>query len=97
MKKYYYTVVRGDNFHVGDPEHPTGIGESFKTCAEARAACEKIVRETLSGPFEGLSIEERTGMYQGYVTFGDSAYIVTNDRSCRFSSSDYAKMICGIN
>lgn len=95
MKKYTYKVVVGENSHYQD-ETCESDGETYTNCMEAEAACRKIVQNSLPGTVEGLSPREREERFKSYMMFGDDPFIVTDDPTCRFSASSYARTLCRV-
>jgi len=88
MKKY--TVFVDDNFHYMDESERYKFRE-FDSCEEAVNACKKIVDEY----FENIQGKKTfKDLWDGYTSFGEDPYIVSDDNECSFSAWDYARMRC---
>ena len=86
-----YVVYVDDNFHYMDESERYKLG-AFETCEEAVETCKRIVDEFLEqGYRKGVSFKE---LYRGYTMFGEDPFIISVDRTCRFSAWDYAKQRC---
>jgi len=86
-----YRVLVDDNFHYRDESERYSLG-MFATCAEATAACRRIVDEFLLDQYKpGMAAEELCSLYTG---FGEDPFIVTADPACRFSAWTYARARC---
>jgi hypothetical protein len=89
---YRYVVWTEDNFHHMEPDSDNLYkhGE-FDTCEEAIAAAKHVVDEFLLTTLEPEHTAEE--LWKLFTTFGDSAYITTDDPACRriFSSWEYAR------
>ena len=88
---YKYVVIVDDNFHHMENGERYKLGE-FDTCEAAIAACKKVVDEFLLPVYEPHHTQEV--LWKLYTAFGDDAYIVTEDPTCRFSGWNYAKERC---
>ena len=86
-----YRVLVDDNFHYRDESERYTLG-TFATCAEAMAACRRIVDEFLLDQYKpGMAAEELCSLYTG---FGEDPFIVGADPTCRFSAWSYATARC---
>lgn len=92
---YTYKVVVAEHSHYRD-ESAQSAGEFYKDRMEAEEACREIVRNSLPGTIEGLSLREREDRFKSYMMFGEDPFIVTDDPICRFSASSYARSLCRI-
>ena|SRR5688500_13460771 len=88
---YKYTVIVDDNFHHMENGERYKLGE-FDTCEAAIAACKKVVDDFLIPTYEPHHTQEE--LWKLYTTFGDDAFIVTEDPACRFSGWNYARERC---
>jgi hypothetical protein len=90
-QSHLYKVMVDDNFHHMDEGERYQYAE-LGSCAEAIAACKKIVDDfLLSERKPGMTVEE---LWSLYTAFGDDAFIVTADKECRFSGWEYARRRC---
>lgn len=86
-----YRVLVDDNFHYQDESERYTLG-TFATCAEATAACRRIVDEFLLDAYKpGMDVGD---LYRLYTGFGEDPFIVGPDPACRFSAWTYAKTRC---
>ena len=86
-----YLVLVDDNFHHMDEGEQYELGE-FATCAEAVAACKRVIDDFLDSNRETPRSQDE--LWNLFTTFGDSPLIVTADRECRFSAWEYATLRC---
>ena len=90
-RSHTYKVIVDDNFHHMENGEQYEYAE-LSSCAEAIAACKKIVDEFLLPAYKpGMVAEE---LWALYTAFGDDAFIVTEDTQCRFSGWEYARRRC---
>lgn len=92
---YTYRVVVDELSHYRD-ESARSDGETYNNRMEAEEACRQIVKNSLPGTVDGMSRRERENRFQSYMMFGDDPFIVTDDPTCRFSASSYARSLCRI-
>jgi hypothetical protein len=86
-----YRVLVDDNFHYRDESERYTLG-TFATCAEAMAACRRIVDEFLLDQYKpGMDAVDLCRLYTG---FGEDPFIVSADPACRFSAWTYATARC---
>jgi len=90
-----YRVLVDDNYHYMDESQRWTQGE-YATCAEALAACKRLVGDCLEeGCAPGKTAE---ALYGYYTMFGDDPFIVeisdSPDTSPGFSAWTYAKARC---
>jgi hypothetical protein len=86
-----YRVLVDDNFHYQDESERYSLG-TFATCAEATAACRRIVDEFLLDQYKpGMDATDLCRLYTG---FGEDPFIVSDDPACRFSAWTYARTRC---
>jgi len=86
-----YEVMVDDNYHYVDESERYRLG-AFDSCAEATAACRKLVDEyLLSAAKPGMAAEE---LWESYAAFGEDPFIVSTDEGCAFSAWDYARQRC---
>jgi hypothetical protein len=86
-----YHVLVDDNFHYRDESERYSLG-TFATCAEATAACRRIVDEFLLDQYKpGMDAVDLCRLYTG---FGEDPFIVSADPACRFSAWTYATARC---
>lgn len=82
-----YVVFVDDNYHYMDESERYKLGE-FDDCAEAVAACKKIVDEF----FEGSDLNETEGeLFKQYTFFGEDPWVSSDDPDCKFSAWNYAR------
>lgn len=86
-----YRVMVDDNFHHMDVEERYEYG-TFATCAEAIAACRRIVDGFLLDQYKPPMTADE--LWRLYTAFGDDAFIITTDRACSFSGWEYARARC---
>ena len=95
-----YIVLVDDNFHYMDDTESVNEGE-FDT-AEAAIACAKtVVDKCLAGLYSQLSKQQPAGktlaadeLYRHYNSFGDSPFVIAEDKTVKFSGWSYAKERC---
>jgi hypothetical protein len=90
---YSYTVMTSDNFHHMDPEgnEPYKLAD-FDSCEAALSACRRVVDEFLLSTYKvGMTAQELRWLYRA---FGDDAFIISEDRQCRFAAWEYAERRC---
>jgi hypothetical protein len=86
-----YQIAVDDNFHYMD-ESERDYGDFYETAEEAITAAQKIVDKSLRRSYtDGCTPEE---LYNNYQGFGDDPFIITDDKSCKFSAWTYAKGRC---
>jgi hypothetical protein len=90
-QSHSYKVMVDDNFHHMENGEQYLYAE-LSSCAEAVAACKKIVDDFLVPEHKpGMTAEE---LWAIYSAFGDDAFIVSEDTQCRFSGWQYARERC---
>ena len=86
-----YQIAVDDNFHYMD-ESERDYGDIYKTAEEAIAAAQELVDKSLRHLYQdGQTPEE---LYSDYQDWGDDPFIITEDKSCKFSAWTYAKGRC---
>jgi hypothetical protein len=86
-----YQVFVDDNYHYQD-ESERYLHGQFATCAEAVAACQKMVDSWLDEQYRpGMTADELCTLYTG---FGEDPFISSDDPACRFSAWTYARTRC---
>jgi hypothetical protein len=86
-----YTVYVDDNFHYMDESRRYKLGD-FDDCQSAVAACKRIVDDFLARCDANRTAEE---LFTQYTSFGEDAWIGSDDAACSFSAWQYAKERCG--
>ncbi len=83
-----YEVWASDPFHLTGAPEKYRVGR-FASCADAVAACERLVDDFLASRYrEGMTREE---MLAEYYSEGTEPYIVSLDPGCSFSARRHAE------
>jgi len=84
-----YKVYIDDNFHYMDESERIFHG-LYTTCESAISECEQIVDDCLKNSYK----KDMTAiqLYESFIGFGDDPFILSDDKTCDFDSSAYAKM-----
>ena len=72
---------------MGDAEKY--LHAEFGSCAEAVALCQKLVDDFLQSTLGAA--RSRESLLAEYMSSGPEPYIASDDGTCRFSASDYAR------
>lgn len=83
-----YTVFVDDNYHYMDESERYKAGE-YDTAEEAIAKCKEIVDSFFND--KELLKQDYDGLVTSYVMFGEDPFIISEDKSCKFSARDYAR------
>ena len=85
---FRYTVYAYHSFHLmGDAEKY--MHAEFGSCADAIALCEKLVDDFLQSAPQAAHSPE--ALLAESMSSGPEPYIASDDGTCRFSASDYAR------
>jgi hypothetical protein len=85
-----YTVLVDDNFHPYDEDERCELGR-FETAAEAVAACQQRVDESLRWLYAQRPDSNPDELYEYYQSFGEDPFIVAEGDRVDFSAWTYAK------
>ncbi len=95
-----YTVLVDDNFHYMDDTKTITEGE-FDTAEAAIACAKEVVDKCLADLYSQLSKQQPPGktltadeLYGYYNSFGDDPYVISEDKTVKFSGWSYAKERC---
>jgi hypothetical protein len=82
-----YIVYWKDNSETDHPGRKLG---EFEDMEAAIAACQRFVDRSLDECGSGSAGD----LFSQYCSFGEDAWIISDDPACKFSAWDYAKQRC---
>jgi hypothetical protein len=85
-----YRVLVDDNFHYQEEAERSELGR-FETAAEAVAACQQRVDESLRWLYAQRPDSSPAELYEYYQSFGEDPFIVAEGDRVEFSAWTYAK------
>lgn len=86
-QQYTYTVTVLDNYHLGDTQQEYEAGP-FASCEMALAYAHGRIDAFAEEHAAETSAEK---LYSGWVQYGETPILVTDDPNCNFNGSDYAR------